>query len=114
VFTSKPVAPDTFNLYRGLGVEPREGECRRIIDHVHEVICSRSTADAEAMLKLLAWQIQNIGEPSRVIVSMKSEKHQAGGKSLVFGKVMLEIYGQSGFAPSTTDHVIGRFNDNVR
>jgi hypothetical protein len=33
------------------------------------------------MLKLMAWQIQNIGKPSRVIVVLKSKRHQAGNVS---------------------------------
>src|SRR5271170_4285258 len=73
-FTNKPLSADTYNLYRGLGVTPREGKCERILVHVRDVICSGNTADTEAMLKLLAWQIQNIGEPSRVIVILKSAK----------------------------------------
>ena len=43
-----------------------------------EVICSGNETNAEAMLKLLAWQIQNIGKPSRIIAVLKSEKQQAG------------------------------------
>jgi Family of unknown function (DUF5906) len=112
-FTNKPLGADVYNLYRGLGVTPREGKCERVLAHVREVICSGNTADAEAMLKLLAWQVQNIGEPSRIITILKSAKQQAG-KGILLGELMLKIYGPSGFSASTTDQVLGRFNDAIR
>ena len=68
VFTSKPAPEDAFNLYRGLGVNPSPGTCDLILNHVREVICSGEAEKATGMLKLMAWQIQNIGKPSRVIV----------------------------------------------
>jgi Family of unknown function (DUF5906) len=80
---------------------------------VKDVICSGNPNDAEAMLKLLAWQLQNIGKPSRVVVVLKSEVHQAG-KGVLLGEIMLKIYGPSGFAPSTIDQVLGKFNDAIR
>jgi Family of unknown function (DUF5906) len=64
------------------------------------------------MLKLMAWQMQNVGRPSRVIVILKTEKHQAG-KGALLGETLLKIYGPSGFTPSSTDQVTGRFNDAI-
>ena len=46
---------------------------RSILAHIHEVICSGDDAANDAMLKLMAWQIQNIGKPSRVIVIMRTK-----------------------------------------
>ena len=113
VFSSAQQPDDSYNLYRGLGVTPREGSCDRIIAHVKEVICSGNQTDADAMLKLHAWQIQNIGKLSRIIVLYKSEEHQAG-KGIFLGEVMLKIYGPSGFTPATIDQVLGKFNDALR
>jgi len=113
VFAPAQQPPDAYNLYRGLGVTPCEGCCERIVAHVRDVVCSGNPTDADAMLKLLAWQIQNIGKPSRIIVVLKSEVHQAG-KGILLGEVMLKIYGPSGFAPSTVDQVLGKFNDAIR
>jgi Family of unknown function (DUF5906) len=111
-FTNEALPPDTLNLFRGLGVTPREGCCERVLAHIHEVICSGDDAANDAMLKLMAWQIQNIGKPSRVIVVMRTEKHQAG-KGLLLETTMLKIYGDAGFSPSSTDQVLGRFNDII-
>lgn len=112
-FTSQSIPDDTLNLYRGLGVTPKPGECGKIIQHVREVICSGNEADTDAMLKLKAWQIQNIGKPSRIIVVLKSERQQAG-KGVVLGEIMTKIYGPSGCAPAATDQILGRFNSAIR
>jgi hypothetical protein len=110
-FTSKALPDNTLNLFRGFGVKPRNGECKRIIEHICEVICSGNTADGNAMLDLLAWQMQHIGEPSRVITSLTSERHQTGGKGIIFERLMMKIHGPSGFTVSQADQVLGRFND---
>ena len=64
------------------------------------------------MLNLMAWQMQNIGKPSRVIVVIRTERHQAG-KGLLLNETLLKIYGEAGFVPSSTDQVLGRFNDVI-
>jgi hypothetical protein len=71
-------------------------------------------ADAltDAMLKLMAWQMKNIGKPSRVIVIMRTERQQAG-KGLLLNEALLKIYGDAGFVPNSTDQVLGRFNDII-
>jgi hypothetical protein len=77
-FTSRPVPDDTMNLYRGLGVTPKEGPCDLILNHVREVICAEDDQATEEMLNLLAWQMQHIGEPSRIVVILKSPEEQCG------------------------------------
>jgi Family of unknown function (DUF5906) len=111
-FTSKETPDDTLNLFKGLGVTPKEGKCERILAHIREVICCSDAVAANAMLKLMAWQIQNIGKPSRVIVIMRTESHQAG-KGLLLNEALLKIYGGAGFIPASTDQVLGRFNDVI-
>jgi hypothetical protein len=111
-FTSEETPPDTLNLFRGLGVAPRKGNCTLILAHIHEVVCSSNTIASDRMLDLMAWQAQNVGKPSRVIVVIKSKGHQAG-KGLLLHEVMLKIYGDAGFIPSSIDQVLGRFNDAI-
>jgi hypothetical protein len=111
-FTSKEPPDDTLNFFRGFGVTPREGICDRILAHIHQVICSGDAVATNAMLKLKAWQMQNIGKPSRVIVIMRTERHQAG-KGLLLNETLLKIYGDAGSVPNSTDQVLGRFNDAI-
>jgi hypothetical protein len=60
-FTNQNVTEDTFNLFRGLGVTAKAGSCNLIKQHIFEVICSSDEKSYEAMLSLMAWQLQNIG-----------------------------------------------------
>jgi hypothetical protein len=111
-FSGKQAPADTLNLFRGFGVPPKEGNCELILTHIDEVICSGDAVANEAMLNLMAWQMQNIGKPSRVIVIMRTERHQAG-KGLLLNEALLKIYGEAGFIPSSTEQVLGRFNDTI-
>ncbi len=112
-FTSKEVPGDTLNLCRGLGVTPKAGPVDLILTHIREVICAGDVRATDYMIKLLAWQIQNIGRPSKIIVALKTKKQQAG-KGLLLEQIMLRIYGPSGVMPATADQVLGRFNDALR
>jgi hypothetical protein len=112
VFTNKPAPGDAFNLFRGLGVKPAEGECGLILQHIHEVIAAGDVEMAEGLLSLMAWQIQNIGKPSRTVVVMKSKEHQVGKGVLL--TLLAGIYGPAGFIPQSMGQVAGRFNDGIR
>lgn len=113
VFTNKRVDNDTYNLFTGLGIKPKEGNCDKILNHIKEVICADDEETYNAFLKLLAWQIQNIGRPSRVIVMLKSTKQQVGKGSLL-QDILIKIYGNTGYQTSEMDQIIGRFNDTIR
>ena len=110
-FTSEKLPDDTLNLFRGFGVIPRAGACNLICDHIYEVICAKDGTAYERILDLMAWQIQNVGKPGRVIVVLRTEDQQAG-KGLLLLEVLYKIYGEdAGLIPSSTDQVLGRFND---
>jgi Family of unknown function (DUF5906) len=112
-FTSERRPDSVYNFYRGLGVTPEPGCCQKILAHIKEVICSNDEVAYEAMLNLMAWQIQHIGEPSRIIVVLHNPNQQAG-KGIVLEEILLKIYGPSGFSPSSMDQILGRFNDSLR
>ena len=108
VFTAES-APDEMNLFRGWGVQPRPGDCSRIRQHVAEVIAAGDAVAGEAFLNLLAWQVQNVGTPSRIITIMQSEKQQSGkGRMMDF---VLEFAGLAGARTTHADQLLGRFND---
>ena len=82
VFTSKPTPADAFNLFRGLGVKPAPGDCSLVLQHVREVIAAGDAETSEGLLNLMAWQIQNIGEPSRTVVVMKLDRRASRQRRL--------------------------------
>jgi len=113
VFNNENNSPCVFNLFSGFGVKPKEGSCQKIIEHIRSVICDNCPVKSEAFFSLLAWQIQNIGKPSRVVTALKSTKHQAG-KGIILGEVLAPIYGDSGFSTFDMKQITGRFNDTIR
>lgn len=113
VFTSKPVDDDSYNLFTGFGVTPKAGRCDKILGHIKEVICAGNETNYEAFVKLLAWQIQNIGTPSRIVVALKSERQQVG-KGTLLADILAVIYGNSGLVTCDHGQITGRFNDAIR
>lgn len=113
VFTNKPVSENTYNLFTGFGVKANEGKCDKILNHIKEVICADDAKNYEALLNLLAWQVQNVGRPSRIIVSLKSKAQQAG-KGLFLGEMLAPIWGNAGFKTGDIGQILTRFNDTLR
>jgi hypothetical protein len=112
-FTNQSIAHDTYNLFTGFGVKPKEGKCDKILAHIKDVICAGNEINSSALLKLLAWQIQNIGKPSRIITALKSSQQQSG-KGILLEQVLGHIYGNSGFQTNEMGQITARFNDTLR
>lgn len=113
VFTNKRVGNDIYNLFTGFGVHPKEGNCNRILTHIKEIICAGNETNAKALIQLLAWQMQNIGKPSRIVVALKSKAQQVG-KGCLLSDILAVIYGNSGFMTGNLGQIITRFNDTLR
>jgi hypothetical protein len=112
VFKNEDVAPNELNLFHGFGVDPKAGDCELILSHIREVICSGEELRYERFLDLLAWQIQNVGKVSRIIVVLFTRKHQAG-KGIIL-EMMTEIYGTAGAQISEKKHILGQFNSALQ
>ena len=65
------------------------------------------------MLRLMAWQYQNIGQPSRIVMVLQSRQQQVG-KGVILEHVLLPIFGRASLKPATTDQIIRRFNAPIR
>lgn len=113
VFTNSSVDDSTYNLFSGFGIKPKKGNCEKILNHIKEVICSNDEINNDAFLKLLAWQLQNIGKPSRIITALKSTAQQAG-KGCLLSDILAVIYGNAGFVTSEIGQIVTRFNDTIR
>jgi hypothetical protein len=109
------VGPNEINLWRGFAIEPVPGtdKIRRLLRHVHRVICRRNRAKFKYLIKWLAFAVQHPDQLPEVMIVLFSEA-QGTGKSTV-GKVMLRIFGakRHGFEASHKDQVLGRFNSQM-
>jgi len=52
---------DKYNLWRGWPIEPKEGPCDLILNHIREIICSEDLVLYEWVVDWLAYMFQNIG-----------------------------------------------------
>ena len=104
---------DEFNLFTGYGVTPSEGSCGRILQHIGEVIASGNVDIYNQFLALLAWQVQNVGKPSRIVVALYSEAQQTG-KGFLLEKILLRLWDLHGIKITSQEHAFGRFNDALR
>ena len=114
VFTSREVAPNCLNLWTQFGTTPKAGRCRLIHRHIWEVICAKEPKKYKAFINLLAWQVQNIGYASRIIVVLYSKEQQVG-KGVLLEKILPEMFGPlHGVFTDEFEHYFGRFNDGLR
>ena len=112
IFTSNKTSPDAYNLFTGFGVTPKKGNCDKILAHIKEIVCASNEKNYEAFLKKAAWEMQNIGTPSRIITVLKSEEHQIGKG--IFLELLTAIYGPTGFLTPDISKVTSRFNDTLK
>jgi putative DNA primase/helicase len=97
-------------MFKGFGVEVKAGDCHLILQHILEVICAGDKFKAERFIDLLAWQVQNVGRASRIIVVMFSEPQQIG-KGLIAVDLLQMIWGSAWSNIGNKEPLTGRFND---
>jgi hypothetical protein len=101
------VPPDVLNLWRGWGVKPQRGDCERIVDHLHEVICDGDQALFAYVTGWMARMAQKPDQPGEVAIVLRGK--EGTGKSVI-GKLLRRIAGQHGIALSSPKHLVGEFN----
>lgn len=82
---------DYVNLFEGWGVDPVEGDCSLILDHVMK-LCRSRRDEYEWLLNWLAYPLQNPGVKMATAVVMYGS--EGPGKSITFDNVMGRIYGR--------------------
>jgi hypothetical protein len=83
-----------YNLWRGFGVEPREGKEKRrsLLQHIWKVICREDDTKFEYMIRWMAWKVQNPDKHPETVPVIKGDD-EGGGKTIV-SDVMRMIFGR--------------------
>ncbi|WP_171240542.1 primase-helicase family protein [Ruegeria sp. HKCCA5491] len=105
--------PDGFlNLWMGWGVEPKEGPCDLILDHIRDVICNGDDALNEYTLNFIAAKIQ---DPARVMGVMPAFLGGQGtGKGIIFDDLLAQrIFNQHAVVIEESGHLLGKFNKHL-
>lgn len=102
---------DTYNLWRGFGVEAIEGDVTTILDFIEGVICSGNAEYSAYLIRWLAYAVQYSDRQAGVVPVLQGGK--GIGKSTI-GRVMVKIFGQHGLQITATRHLTGNFNAHLR
>ena len=111
VFDPTNQAQGVYNLWRGWDVEPRQGEWPLFLELISDVLCDGDEAGTKYVLDWIAAMVQRPEEPAEVALCFRGNK--GTGKS-TFGRALVRLAGQHGLQISSTEHLVGRFNDHLR
>lgn len=82
--------PEThINLFRGLAIEPAQGECAKLLELLF-YLCNEDQVVYDWVLKWLAYPLQHVGAKMHTAIIMHGDP--GAGKNLFF-KAIAEIYG---------------------
>jgi len=99
------------NLWRGFGVEEREGDWSLMERHIGEVIASGDGEHEKYLRNWLAWAVQNPGEPAEVVPVLRGKRGVGKG---ALANAVLALFGQHGFSTGSSLHLAGRFNFHLK
>jgi hypothetical protein len=101
----------SLNLWRGFGVEPKEGEWPLLARHVREVLADGDPKAAEYIFRWTAWSLQHPGELAEAALVLRGGKGSGKG---VFGKTLVQIFGEHALQIFHQNHMTGNFNGHLR
>jgi phage/plasmid primase-like uncharacterized protein/phage/plasmid-associated DNA primase len=104
------VPPDTFNLWRGFGVDPKPGDWPLIRQHLLEVICSGNESDFRWLLGWLARAVQHPELHAEVAIVLRGLKGTGKG---TLAKMLRLVFRHHAMHISNPAHFTGRFNGHL-
>jgi Family of unknown function (DUF5906) len=102
--------PDVYNLWRGFGVEPKDGGWETIKSHLLAVICSGNGTYYDWLIGWLAYCVQHPGKPAEAALVLRGDK--GVGKGLV-GQMLMRIFRDHSLHISNSKHLVGNFNSHL-
>jgi Family of unknown function (DUF5906) len=99
------------NLWRGLGVVPKEGDWSGLRKHLRVVLASEEKRSEEYILKWTAWKVQNPGETPEVAIAFKGKKGVGKG---VWMYGLLKVFGPHGLQIYNREHLTGKHNKHLQ
>ncbi len=107
---SNKTTPGMYNTWRGLVMQPKLGECGRILTHIKDVWCSNNSAQFEYVVRWLALLMQRPWYKPEVALVLRSK--EGTGKTIIV-QILLDILGTHGFTAAQKEQVAGRFNGHL-
>lgn len=103
----------TYNLWHGFAVPPQRGwaKQRRLLRHIHIILCKRDRAKFKYLMRWLAWAIQNPHLPAGTVIVLKSRSQGTGKSTLSY--VMRDLFGRHARVFDNKERLLGRFNADL-
>ena len=101
---------DMINLWRGFGIEPKQGDWSLMRSHILNVVCSGNQELFDFLMKWMACAVQRPNEPSGVAVALRGA--QGAGKGVV-ARTLGEIFGKHFAHIAHGEQLTGRFNASL-
>lgn len=95
------------NLWRGFGIEPKQGDWSLMRKHIHDVICSGNEEHYLYLIRWMAYGVQYPDRPIGVAIALRGEEGAGNGflwrdYGKLFGKHFKHV--------AHGEHLTGRFN----
>lgn len=106
----KSLPSEYLNLWRGFGVEPKQGHWSLMRGHIRNVICG---GDQQLDAYVIGWLARAVQRPDltgEVALVLRGQKGTGKG---TLGKWMKRIFGRHGRQVSNPVHLTGRFNSHL-
>jgi Family of unknown function (DUF5906) len=101
------IPTDMLNLWRGFGIEPKQGDWSVMLNHIRDVICSGNKDHFQYLIRWMAYGVQHPDRPIGVAIALRGE--EGAGKGFVwrnYGK----LFGNHFKHVAHGEHLTGRFN----
>jgi Family of unknown function (DUF5906) len=100
------------NLWRGWGIEPKQGDWSLMKRHIEDVLAAGDPAVNTYILNWLAWTFQHPDQQAEAAPTFLSDGRGTGKGTVARG--LCRIFGQHGIHISSPDQLTGKFNDHLR
>jgi hypothetical protein len=101
---------DTYNTWRGFSVEPKSGNCDKVIHHIERMACKGDSTLSEYLLNWIAHTLQHPDQPAGTAIVLRGDK--GTGKGLL-GTFLMGLWGGHGMHISNPKHLTGNFNAHL-
>jgi Family of unknown function (DUF5906) len=105
--------PGKHNLWGGFAILPKKptGRHRRLLRHIHQVICQGDKNKFKDLIRWLAWAVQNPDKNPETAIVLKSARQGTGKTTL--NAWMCRIFGDYARTISDKDRLFDRFNSDL-
>ena len=104
------ITDDMLNLWRGFGVEPKQGDWSLMRAHILNVGCSGKQEHFDYLIKLMAYRVQHPDKPIGVAVAFLGA--QGSGKGII-ARTFGSFFGNHFAHITHGDQLTGRFNASL-